>query len=265
MGGGVISALQIDPVAFALGPLIVRWYSLAYLAGIVLGWCMLTRLQQHTPLGGVSGKTLEDMVMIATLGIVLGGRLGYCLVYHPAYYAAHPSAILAVWKGGMSFHGGMVGVAVFLYGFCRVRHLPFLAVMDRIALVAPVGLFFGRIANFINGELFGRISDVPWAMVFAHGGPFPRHPSQLYQAGMEGMVLFLLLWAAWRKTSMPAYAGRMAGMFLVGYGVLRVVGEWFREPDAQLGFLAAGMTMGQLLSVPMVLLGAYLLRRREVP
>lgn len=258
----MIAYPYIDPVALQLGPLVIRWYSLAYLAGIVLGWGVLKRLNTQYPITHLSAKALDDIVTYATFGIVLGGRLGYCFLYNPTYYVAHPLEILEVWKGGMSFHGGMLGLVTAIYLLCRKHRITFFALMDRVALVAPIGLFFGRIANFINGELFGRESDVPWAMVFLHGGDMPRHPSQLYQAGLEGVLLGLLMLWAWRCTRLRAYHGKLSGVFLIGYGCARLVGELFREPDAQLGFLVAGTTMGQWLSVPMVLLGTYCLFRR---
>jgi phosphatidylglycerol---prolipoprotein diacylglyceryl transferase len=251
---------NINPIALQLGPLAVRWYSLAYLAGIVLGWWVLKRLNIKYPIANFSAKALDDVVMYATLGIVLGGRLGYCLVYNHDYYFAHPLEILHVWKGGMSFHGGMLGLASGIYLLCKKHGIAFFALMDRVALVAPIGLFFGRMANFINGELFGRIADVPWAMVFPHGGELPRHPSQLYQAGMEGLLLGVLLLLCFSR--LHTKKGALSGLFLVGYGAARMVGECFREPDAQLGFLYAGATMGQLLSIPMVMFGFYLLQRR---
>lgn len=258
----MIAYPQIDPVALQLGPLAIRWYSLAYLVGIVLGWWVLKKLNETYPVKHLSAKALDDVVMYATLGIVFGGRLGYCLIYNHDYYFAHPLEILHVWKGGMSFHGGTVGLAIGMALLCHKYRIAFLDLMDRIVLVAPIGLLFGRIANFINGELFGRVSDVPWAMVFPTGGELPRHPSQLYQAGMEGLLLGLLMVYAWKFTRFKAYPGKISGLFLIGYGIARAVGEIFREPDAQLGLLFEGLTMGQMLSIPMVLLGAYLVIRR---
>ncbi len=256
----MIAYPNIDPVAIAIGPLAIRWYSLAYLAGIVLGWWILKRLNRRFPITHLSAKALDDVIMYATLGIVFGGRLGYCLIYNHDYYFAHPLEILHVWKGGMSFHGGMVGLVVGVYLLCKKYRIAFFDLIDRIALVAPIGLFCGRIANFINGELYGRVSDVPWAMVFPNGGGSPRHPSQLYQAGMEGILLGLLMLWLWNRTPMRAHPGKISGIFLIGYGLARIIGECFREPDAQLGFLWEQLTMGQLLSIPMVLLGVWLWR-----
>lgn len=251
---------NIDPVALAIGPVAIRWYALAYVGGILLGLLYLTRLNKRLPL--FTPKALDDLVFFGVLGILLGGRLGYIFFYQFAYYAAHPMEIFYLWQGGMAFHGGLLGVVGAFYIFARKHQLSFLAVMDRIALVAPIGLCLGRIANFINGELYGRVSNVPWAMIFPHDpAQLPRHPSQLYQAAGEGLLLFVLLFLLARFTPLLAYAGRACGVFLVGYGVARFVAEFFREPDAHLGFLAFGATMGQLLCVPMILLGVALLRR----
>lgn len=250
---------NIDPVLISIGPLAVRWYALAYIVGIWCAYIYIGRLSRRLPL--LSSKQREDMVTWAILGIILGGRLGYVLIYKPDYYLANPSEILAVWKGGMSFHGGLVGVIAAFYLFARKHALAFLPVMDLVAAAAPIGLCFGRIANFINGELPGRAADVPWAMIFPHIDDLPRHPSQLYQAALEGVVLFVLLAIlAWRTRTL-AHPGRMAGVFLAGYALARGIGELFRQPDAQLGFLAAGLTMGQILCLPMLLVGLYLIIR----
>jgi phosphatidylglycerol:prolipoprotein diacylglycerol transferase len=251
---------NIDPVALAIGPMVIRWYALAYVLGILLGLLYLSRLNKRLPF--FTPKALDDLVLYGVLGILLGGRLGYIFFYQFAYYAAHPIEIFYLWQGGMAFHGGLLGVVVAYYRFARTHQLPFLSVMDRIALVAPIGLCLGRLANFINGELYGRVSSVPWAMIFpADPAQLPRHPSQLYQAAGEGLFLGVLLYLLARFTPLLAHAGRASGVFLVGYGVARVVAECFRAPDAHLGFLAFGATMGQLLSVPMILLGVVLLRR----
>ena len=252
----------IDPVLVAVGPLVIRWYALAYIAGIVLGWWLAKRLVRLSPVAATP-EQVDDFVTWATLGIVLGGRLGYVLFYRPDHYLAHPLEILAVWQGGMSFHGGALGVIAALVLFCRQQRLDLLAFADRVTAVVPIGLFFGRIANFINGELWGRVADVPWAMVFPTGGPEPRHPSQLYQAGMEGVLLFILLQVLVHNPAIRARRGFVAGAFLAGYGVARFIGEFFRQPDAFLGFLFAGATMGQLLSVPMILVGGVLMLRAK--
>ena len=250
----------IDPTLVQVGPFAIRWYALAYIVGIVLGWRMLRRLAA-LPTPVADQRQVDDFVTWATLGVVLGGRLGYVLFYRPGFYLANPLEILAVWTGGMSFHGGALGVilATWLYG--RQQRLDVLGFGDRLASVVPLGLFFGRCANFINSELWGRVSDVPWAMVFPNGGPEPRHPSQLYQAFMEGLVLFALLQWLVRVPALRARRGFLTGVFIAGYGVARIIGEFFRQPDAHLGFLFAGATMGQLLSVPMLLVGGWLMLR----
>ena len=250
----------IDPILIQLGPLAIRWYALAYIAGIVLGWRLARRLVELPPVAA-SREQVDDFVTWTTLGIILGGRLGYVLFYRPGYFLENPAEILAVWTGGMSFHGGALGVLVALLLFCRQQRLDPFTFGDRVVAVVPIGLFFGRLANFINGELWGRVSDVPWAMVFPTGGPLPRHPSQLYQAGLEGLLLFFLLLWIITQPRLRARRGFTAGAFLAGYAVARLVGEVFRQPDAHLGFLVAGATMGQLLSVPMLLAGGWLMLR----
>jgi len=256
----VIPFPAIDPVLIEIGPLAIRWYGLAYVAGLVLGWRYMRRLVGGPP-PVTPIRDVDDFLVWATLGVVLGGRLGYVLFYQPAYYLAHPLAILEVWSGGMSFHGGLLGVLVAGLLFVRRRNIPILAFGDAIACAAPIGLFFGRLANFINGELFGRITDVPWAMVFPHGGPLPRHPSQLYEAALEGAVLFVVLHLLWRRQSVRRRRGLLTGVFLVGYALARAAAELFREPDAHLGLLLGGTTMGQWLSLPMLLAGLYLILR----
>lgn len=250
---------HIDPVLVSFGPIAIRWYALAYVAGLLIGWRVMVRLAERPggPPGGgnLNGPAVDDFLIWATLGVILGGRLGYVIFYNPEFFLEHPARILAVWQGGMSFHGGLAGVIGAIILFARLRRIPVLALGDLVAFVAPIGLFFGRIANFINGELYGRVSDVPWAMVFPGGGPEPRHPSQLYQAGLEGVVLFVLLWGLLRLADARAQPGLMTGAFLAGYGILRPIGEMFRQPDAHIGFLAGGATMGQLLSVPLLLAG----------
>lgn len=243
----------IDPVAIAIGPLAIRWYALAYIAGILLGWWYIQWLNRRH---AVMARTdVGDFVVWTTLGVILGGRLGYVLFYKPGYYLDNPLEILFVWQGGMSFHGGLLGVATAVVIFAQRRRIKLVSLADLVACGAPIGLFFGRIANFINGELYGRVSDVPWAMVFPHGGPEPRHPSQLYEAAQEGLLLFIVLLILARFTRAHAHPGLLAGVFLIGYGAARSYGEFFREPDAFLGYLAGGLTMGQVLSLPMIVLG----------
>lgn len=249
---------NIDPVLVQIGPFAIRWYALAYITGLVLGWRYIRWLAK-TAIEKVTAEDVDDYLVWATLGVVLGGRLGYVLFYKPGFYLAHPDQIFAVWQGGMSFHGGLIGVAVATVLFCRKRGIHILAFGDMVSAAAPIGLFFGRIANFINGELFGRVTDVPWGVVFPRGGPVPRHPSQLYEAFLEGLVLFAILALLWARPKFRACHGLFLGVLLVGYGAGRTFVELFREPDAHLGFLIFGTTMGQLLSVPMFVAGGVLI------
>lgn len=251
---------QIDPVLVSFGPLAIRWYALAYIVGLLLGW-RLVRVVVQRPGWKVKPAQIDDLLFHVTLGVILGGRLGYVLFYQPGYYLSHPLEILAVWRGGMSFHGGLVGVLAGCAVFARQHRLAFLELCDAIAVAAPLGLLFGRIANFINGELWGRTSDVAWAMVFPGAGPEPRHPSQLYEAFLEGLVLLVvMLWLA-RRPREPGSTGFLAGVFLAGYAIARMFVELFREPDAFLGFLPGGLTMGQVLSLPMLAVGLFLVIR----
>jgi phosphatidylglycerol:prolipoprotein diacylglycerol transferase len=253
---------QIDPVALQLGPLAVHWYGLTYLAAFGLFMALgLRRLHQQpfarlVAQGVWQKRDVEDILFLGVMGVVLGGRIGYCLFYKPLYYLAHPLEVFAVWQGGMSFHGGLLGVVVAMVWFARSRQRPFLQVMDFVAPCVPTGLAAGRVGNFINGELWGRVADpsLPWAMVFRGAGDLPRHPSQVYQFLLEGMLLFVLIWWYARTERKP---GQVAAAFVFGYGVFRFIAEYFREPDAHLGLLALGMSMGQWLCVPMVVVGAW--------
>ncbi len=278
---------QFDPVLVQFGPLAIRWYALAYITSLVIGWRLVRRFARLAP-PVATQLQVDDFLTWATLGVVLGGRLGYVLFYQPAVYLAHPFMILAVWEGGMSFHGGMLGVTAAIIIYCRRNSIPLLGFADRIAIVAPLGLGLGRLANFINGELWGRPAPdwLPWAMVFpraasldqpsmqiyeqlkqticAHLDPahcVPRHPSQLYEALMEGLVLLIVMLVLSRREELRERFGLLTGLFLCGYAVARIIGEYFREPDAFLGFLAFGTTMGQILSVPMFLAGVWLIAR----
>ena len=257
---------QFDPVLVQLGPFAIRWYALAYIVALVLGWRIMRRLVRLAP-AVATAEQVDDFLTWATLGVVIGGRLGYVLFYQPAYYGQNPLAAFAVWQGGMSFHGGALGVIVAAWLFARRHSLPVLGFADRMVVVVPLGLLLGRLANFINGELWGRPAPewLPWATVFPAVGPEPRHPSQLYQAGLEGALLFAVLWTLSRKEAVRARFGVLSGTFLVGYALARSVGELFRQPDAFLGFLYAGATMGQMLSLPMLLAGLWLLLRRPQP
>lgn len=255
-----------DPVAFSLGPLVVRWYALAYIGGILFGWWYI-RFLDRKGWKLLTREHADDLVFHVVLGIILGGRLGYVLFYNLAYFMEHPSHVFRVWEGGMSFHGGMIGFILAVLLYCRRRGLPFFGVMDVLAAAAPVGICLGRLANFVNGELFGRPTEVPWAMVFPAGGPLPRHPSQLYEAALEGLLLFLVLMFVYHRPWGRRF-GLCSGLFLLGYALGRTFVEFFREPDAQLGFLLGGLTMGQLLSLPMALLGLWLIirsRRQPLP
>src|SRR5258708_30936526 len=255
---------SIDPVAVALGPFWVRWYALAYIVGLLSGWRYCLMLADRGPRQGAR-QDVDDFLTWATLGVVLGGRLGYVLFYKPGYYVFHPIEILYLWHGGMSFHGGALGVTLAILLFTRRRKIPVFAFSDIILEALPIGLFFGRIANFINGELFGRETTVPWGMVFPNGGPGPRHPSQLYEAGCEGVLLFVLLLIAERMGARHK-PGTVTGLFLAGYAVARMSRELFRQPDEQLGFLLFGTTMGQLLSIPVLIAGIWIIRRaRRAP
>ncbi len=257
----------IDPVLIQIGPVAIRWYALAYVVGIVIGWRLALRIANR-PGSAVRPIEIDDLVVWATLGIILGGRIGYVLFYNLPYYLDDPVRILEVWTGGMSFHGGLIGVSLALVLFARNRQIPLLPLADLVALVVPIGLLFGRLANFVNGELWGRPSDLPWAMVFPGDEEHqPRHPSQLYEAALEGLVLFLVMMVL-DRLGVRRRSGLATGCFLVGYALARATCEFFREPDGQLGFLAFGTTMGQLLCIPMGLAGLWLIataRRRAAP
>jgi phosphatidylglycerol:prolipoprotein diacylglycerol transferase len=262
---------MIDPVALQLGPLSIKWYGLAYVVGLLGGWWYARRLAASAPLWGgrarPSPDSLDDFLLFAALGVVIGGRLGFVLFYNLPEYLANPLEIFAVWKGGMSFHGGLAGAAAGLWVFAIRRGYPPLSALDLGAAVAPIGLFLGRIANFVNGELWGRPApDLPWGIVFPHGGPVPRHPSQLYEAFSEGLLLLVVLMIVIRLGGLKR-PGLVAGLFGMGYGIARTTCEFFREPDPQLGFLfgTGWLTMGMLLSVPLFLAGLFLVLRRQEP
>ncbi|MBP0614345.1 prolipoprotein diacylglyceryl transferase [Jiella mangrovi] len=261
---GVLAYPNIDPVFLQIGPIALHWYGLAYVAGILCGWLYGRYLVANPRLwpNGVSPITklqIDDMILYLVLGIVLGGRIGYVLFYNPMEYLADPLSVFSVWDGGMAFHGGLVGVTVALILFCRQNKVPFFSLIDVVAASVPFGLFFGRIANFINSELWGSPSNVPWAMVFPTGGPEPRHPSQLYEAALEGVLLWIILRIATHSFKSLGRPRLTAGLFIFFYGVARTLVEAFwRIPDAQLGYLYGGwLTMGMLLSAPMLLVGAW--------
>jgi phosphatidylglycerol:prolipoprotein diacylglycerol transferase len=252
----------INPVLVHLGPLAVRWYALAYIVGILAGWLYARTIIASKRLWGgpapLTAVDFDDFVIWITLGIILGGRIGYILFYNFPLFAAHPVQILELWNGGMSFHGGFLGCMVAIILFALKRKIPVLSLGDVTTAVTPIGLFLGRIANFINGELWGRPSSAPWAMIFPNGGPIPRHPSQLYEAALEGVVLFVVLNVLVRLGALKR-PGLVTGSFALGYGIARVICEFFREPDPQLGFLWGGLTMGMLLCIPLMLAGIAIL------
>jgi len=253
-----------DPIAISIGPFAIRWYALAYIAGIVLGWIYARSLLKNERLWDgpppLSLAQLDDFILWVTIGIIVGGRTGYVLFYNLPFFIQHPAEIFELWKGGMSFHGGFMGCVVAVMWFARVNGISILSLGDITTAVAPIGLFLGRLANFINSELWGRAADpsLPWAIIFPNGGPVPRHPSQLYEAGLEGILLFTILAVMIRLGALKR-PGLILGSFIAIYGLARIIGEHFREPDPQLGFLWGGLTMGMLLSVPMVIAGAILI------
>jgi phosphatidylglycerol:prolipoprotein diacylglycerol transferase len=264
---------NIDPVAVRLGPLAIRWYGLAYIVGLILGWRYTVWLSRQKRFNGTDSRPnavdLDDFLFWAMAGVLIGGRLGIVFFYKPHEYLADPLSILRVWEGGMSFHGGILGVIIAMTLFTRRRGIAFFRLADLIACAAPIGLFFGRLANFVNDELWGRTSDVPWAMVFPSGGPEPRHPSQLYEASTEGLILFVVLAILAQRPAVRLRTGLLSGLFLIGYALARSFCELFREPDSYLGFIVGRISMGQLLCAPMLIGGiaiaAYALGRPNRP
>ena len=263
----------VDPVAVNIGPLPIRWYALAYIAGFVVGWLYLRALVGNEALWTAAQQQptrdgIDDLLVYVAFGVIIGGRLGHVLIYDPGFYLEHPIEIVKTWRGGMAFHGGLVGALIGMWLFARRAATPWLTVIDICAVVAPIGLFFGRLANFIKPEMWGRESDVPWAMVFPTAGDAPRHPSQLYEAGLEGLALGLVLWFAVRRGALTR-PGLATGVFGVGYGLARIFCEFFREPDPAQEALSGGLTMGMVLSAPLVALGlaaiAFSLTRRGAP
>jgi phosphatidylglycerol---prolipoprotein diacylglyceryl transferase len=258
---------KIDPIAFSIGPFAVRWYALAYIAAIIFAVWYSKRLVRNERLW--NGKTptatpqqIDDIFIWITLGVVLGGRLGYVLFYNPLHYVTHPLDIVRMWDGGMSFHGGFLGVVVALFLYARRIGTTLDRLLDLGAAVTPFGLGLGRLANFVNGELWGRPSDVPWATIFpADPLQVPRHPSQLYEAALEGLVLFVVIWIAIHRFKALSHPGRAAGIFALGYGLSRIIVEFFREPDSQLGYFLGFITMGMILSLPLVAISLWLLLR----
>jgi phosphatidylglycerol:prolipoprotein diacylglycerol transferase len=254
---------DIKPEIFSIGPFAVRWYALAYIAGLVIGWQIMRRVCTQPP-KVLSPQKIDDFLLWAALGVILGGRLGYVLFYKPSFFLANPLQIFTLWEGGMSFHGGLLGVITAIVAFSFKNGISPFLLSDLVALVTPIGLFFGRLANFINGELWGRRSDVAWAMIFPRDPDHvPRHPSQLYQASFEGIVLLAVLLAVWRWSDGRRRPGLITGAFCMGYAVARIAGEIFREPDAFLGFILGStwLTMGMLLSLPVLAFGGWLVAR----
>ena len=251
----VIPFPAIDPTLVEIGPFAIRWYALAYIGGLLLGWRYVRWIAERPP-RLISGEQIDDLLVWITLGVILGGRLGYVVFYKPQFFLENPLEILQVWQGGMSFHGGLLGSIIAGYIFARRRGAPPLHVGDLCAAAVPIGLLLGRLANFVNGELWGRATDVSWAMIFP-GDPeqLPRHPSQLYQAGLEGLVLLIVLFLLARQERVRRRHGFIFGAFIAGYGVARFIVEFAREPDSHLGLLLAGASMGQLLSLPMIVGG----------
>jgi phosphatidylglycerol:prolipoprotein diacylglycerol transferase len=251
---------HLDPVALHLGPIDVRWYGIAYVAGVLLGWLYARKLVGDQRLWGrkfnpISVAELDDLPIWIMAGIIFGGRMGYAIFYQPDHFFHQPMAFFRLWDGGMSFHGGMIGATAAIALFAVKRHIAILSLLDVVASAAPIGLFFGRLANFVNGELYGRPSTLPWAIIFPGGGPMPRHPSQIYEAILEGALLFFVLALLIYRGRSLRFPGLTGGVFLALYGLARILVEDFREPDPQLGFLSGGVTMGMVLSGPMVILG----------
>lgn len=248
----------IDPEILSIGPVVIRWYAVAYIAGILLGWRYVVYLAKM-PSTAVSPKEADDLLVWLTLGVILGGRIGYVLFYRPNYYLENPLETLAIWSGGMSFHGGLLGVVVAICIFSLIRHHRILEVADIVAVVTPIGLFFGRIANFINDELWGRVSAMPWAIEFPNGGFIPRHPSQLYEAALEGVLLMVVLSWFWHAKNARTRPGLITGIFLTGYAFARMFVEIYREPDSHIGLFFGTLSMGQILSLPLLFFGAILI------
>ena len=247
---------EINPVALQLGPIVIRWYSLAYIAGILFTLFWLKKTNDEDKF--LTQKAYDDWLLWAVFSVMLGGRFGYVFFYNPQYFFSHPLEILALWQGGMSFHGGLLGSILGMWLFAKKYKVNFLQLTDTLSIAAPVGLFFGRLANFMNMELYGRISGSNFGIIFPNAGELPRHPSQLYEAALEGILLFIILFSLNHFTKIKKFYGRLSGLFLAVYGLSRILIENFREPDEQIGFLFSQVTMGQLLSVPLILFGIFL-------
>lgn len=249
---------NLNPEIFSIGGISIKWYGIAYVASIIIGWKYVNLISQKNNFS-VSKKNIDDLVIWLAIGIIIGGRIGYTLFYQPIFYINNPLKILEIWNGGMSFHGGLIGVIISLFIFSKLRRISLLLISDMLAIVTPIGLFFGRIANFINQELWGRITTVPWAFEFPLAGNLPRHPSQLYEALLEGLALYLLLAYLWHFTNLKNKYGLITGVFISGYSTIRFFVEFFREPDSYLGFIFYKFSMGQILSVPFAISGIILI------
>lgn len=250
---------SISPIALQIGAIKIYWYGLMYVIGFIIAWILAIYLVKDRK-NFLTTEQVSDLIFYCALGVILGGRLGYALIYSVDFYH-HPLSIIKIWEGGMSFHGGLIGVIIAFFLFAKKVKRNFLTIADFVSPFVPIGLFLGRIGNFINSELWGRVTTVPWGMVFPNGGSLPRHPSQLYEALLEGLVLFIILWIYSKK---PRPEGRISGLFLIGYGIARIVCEFFRNPDPQIGYIAFGwLTMGQLLSLPMIIIGLLLFYKKS--
>jgi phosphatidylglycerol:prolipoprotein diacylglycerol transferase len=262
---------QINPVALQIGPITVKWYGIAYALGILLSLFFLQKLSSYRfrkfkEIPALESKDIDSLGLYMMIGIVLGGRLGYVLFYRPEWFITRPLMVLNTLEGGMSFHGGIIGMAVALFMFCRKKNISFLSLSDLLCCVSPIGLFFGRLANFVNGELYGRITSVPWGIIFPYGGPLPRHPSQLYEAATEGLLLLIILMGLFFKTTISRRLGALTGIFMIGYGIARTVIEEYREPDLLMSYfmiriLDIKITTGQALTIPMLICGIVLILR----
>lgn len=257
---GPFNLPEFDPMAISIGHYGIRWYALAYITGLLIGWRYCLWLAKRPP-KIVTSEHIDDLFFWVTLGVLIGGRLGFVLFYNPGYYSSHPLEILQIWKGGMSFHGGLIGVMAAIYWYGKRKGTGFLPMADLLAAAVPVGLFLGRLGNFVNGELWGRVTDLPWGVIYPRGGPEPRHPTQLYEAGLEGIVLFVLLaWLVFRRDALIR-PGLISGAFLTGYAVARALAETVRAETHFINQFPLGLSYGQLLSIPMLILGIFLLRR----
>ena len=258
---GAIILPEFNTFAVKFGEFGIRWYAVAYLVGLLAGWYLLRR-EAEDKQSPLRHETVDILINYVLFGIIIGGRLGYILFYNSTYYLAHPLAMFRIWEGGMAFHGALLGVTIAVLIMAKRHHVPFFVLTDRIALVVPIGLFFGRLSNFINGELYGRVTALAWGMVFPNSDGQPRHPSQLYEAGLEGLLLGVTMFVLWRRGWLQQ-DGRLTGVLLASYGVARSMIEFVREPDAQIGLLLNSISMGQLLSVPMIIFGVYLIMRKS--